>query len=212
MDRRTRYAIESSVSTVALSLSCVMAGSGDLECLRILRELRWKVDDITYGSHLALSMAIGQIRYLCTFFLNFKVLVGLLFLAGGTFSLKRDPVSTASLLLSICPRFPSRTVDNQYHLQALRHLYVLATETRSLHTVGLSALIISVRNTFSFDIIETIDVDTGLPVSLDVEVIKNDGSIEDIVAPGLLPELSTIRKIQLKRETSGNLSIYFSNY
>ena len=60
VDRRTKYAVESSISTVALALSCVMAGSGDLDCLRLLRELRWKVDDITYGSHLAISMAIGR--------------------------------------------------------------------------------------------------------------------------------------------------------
>jgi len=64
---------------------------------------------------------------------------GLLFLAGGTFSLRRDAVSTACLLLALCPRFPSRTVDNQYHLQALRHLYVLATETRALHTIGTTS-------------------------------------------------------------------------
>lgn len=109
--------------TVALSLGCVMAGSGDLDSLRLLRELRWKVDDVIYGSHLSLSMSIG-----------------LLFLAGGTYSLRRDPISTASLLLSICPRYPARTLDNQYHLQALRHLYVLATETRALHSIGSGML------------------------------------------------------------------------
>jgi len=143
VDRRTKYAVESSISTVALALSCVMAGSGDLDCLRLLRELRWKVDDITYGSHLAISMAIGRANKLIFCAFNIRSVAeqcpsrtGLLFLGGGTYSLKRDPISTASLLLAICPRFPSRTVDNQYHLQALRHLYVLATEPRALHTVG----------------------------------------------------------------------------
>ena len=37
----------------------VLAGSGDVDALRILRELRWKAEDGTYGSHLAVSMATG---------------------------------------------------------------------------------------------------------------------------------------------------------
>jgi hypothetical protein len=41
------------------------------------------------------------------------------------------------LLLSICPRFPARTIDNQYHLQALRHFYVLACENRVLYTIDV---------------------------------------------------------------------------
>jgi hypothetical protein len=60
IDRSLKFSVESSACTVSIALSCVMAGSGDLECLKILRELRWKVDDITYGSHLAISMAIGN--------------------------------------------------------------------------------------------------------------------------------------------------------
>eukprot|EP00597_Dinobryon_sp_UTEXLB2267_P010954 CAMPEP_0170103926 /NCGR_PEP_ID=MMETSP0020_2-20130122/3807_1 /TAXON_ID=98059 /ORGANISM="Dinobryon sp., Strain UTEXLB2267" /LENGTH=1561 /DNA_ID=CAMNT_0010327631 /DNA_START=662 /DNA_END=5347 /DNA_ORIENTATION=+ len=166
LDRSVRAAVESALCTVAVSLGCVQAGSGDLESVRLLRELRWKVEDVSFGSHLALSMAIG-----------------LLFLAGGTFSLQRDSVSTASLLLALCPRFPSRTVDNQYHLQALRHLYVLATENRALHTI---------------------DVDSGLPVTLDVEVHLSDGSVRHIVAPGLLPELSTVTRIVMNTGSSVN--------
>ena len=60
MDKSVRNCIEMCLSLSALSLSCVMAGSGDLECLRVLRELRWKVEDVTYGTHMALSMAIGK--------------------------------------------------------------------------------------------------------------------------------------------------------
>jgi hypothetical protein len=45
---------------MALALSCVMAGSGDIDSLRLLRELRWKVEDVTYGTHMALNSAIGD--------------------------------------------------------------------------------------------------------------------------------------------------------
>ena len=48
--------------------------------------------------------------------------IGILFLAGGQASLKRDPVSVGALLIALCPRFPMRTGDNHFHLQVLRHL------------------------------------------------------------------------------------------
>lgn len=51
--------MEVCVCLTALSLASVMAGSGDLECLRIIRELRWRVEDVTYGTHMALGMALG---------------------------------------------------------------------------------------------------------------------------------------------------------
>ncbi len=75
--------------------------------------------------------------------------LGLLFLSGGNASLKRDNQSVAFLLLSVLPRFPARTVDQQFLLQPLRHLYALAVETRGLHCV---------------------DADTGEPVAIDIEV------------------------------------------
>ena len=106
---------------------------------------------------------------------------GLLFLGGGNFSLRRDPLSAACLLLSFCPRYPARTVDHQYHLQPLRHLYVLAAEPRALHTI---------------------DVDSGRTVSVDVEVERVDGSISRMKAPGLLPELATIRRISVAAQSS----------
>ena len=160
LDKSLKFQIELCVCLVSVSLSCVMAGSGDLECLRTLRELRWKVDDVTYGSHMMLSMAIGM-----------------LFLSGGTSSLKRDPFSIACIVMSICPRYSSRTIDNQYHSQPLRHLYVLACEHRAL---------------------QTIDVDSGLPVCLEVEVLLKDGGKVTMTAPGLLPELSTVAMVRLK--------------
>ena len=100
----------------------------------------------------------------------------MLFLGGGNYSLRRDPVSAACLLLSICPRYPARTVDHQYHLQPLRHLYVLAAERRALLTV---------------------DVDRGLSVPVDVSVELTDGTSRHIEAPGLLPELATVRSISV---------------
>jgi hypothetical protein len=60
LDKVLRSTVEMCMSATALSLASVMAGSGDLDSLRTLRELRWKVDDVVYGTHMALSMAIGE--------------------------------------------------------------------------------------------------------------------------------------------------------
>jgi anaphase-promoting complex subunit 1 len=48
------------LALAALSLSSVMAGSGDIDSLRTLRELRWRYEDVSFGTHMALSMAIGE--------------------------------------------------------------------------------------------------------------------------------------------------------
>jgi len=159
IEKAMRPMLDLCVCICSVSLAAVMAGSGDLVCLRILRELRWKIEDVVYGTHMAINMALG-----------------LLFLAGGNASLRRDSLGTACLLLSICPRFPSRTTDNQYQLQPLRHMYVLAVERRALQTV---------------------DVDSGQPISLDVEVIMADGNKRAMKAPCLLPELSTVKEVRV---------------
>ncbi len=114
-----------------------------VDCLRIIRALRFKVDSdsgggstgVSYGTHLGLGMALG-----------------LLFLGQGRFSLKHSSASVACLIMATTPRYPTRTVDNTGHLQALRHLYLLAVEPR---------------------LCETVDLQTGTCVSVQVEVSRH---------------------------------------
>lgn len=102
--------------TAAISLAMVMAGTGDLDSFRLIRSLRWKCDDSTlYGAHMAFGAAIG-----------------LLFLGGGKCTLGSSPEDVAVLIAAFYPHFPILSSDNQYHLQALRHLYVLASHERIL--------------------------------------------------------------------------------
>ena len=89
------------------------------------------------------------------------------------------------MLLATAPRFPSRTVDNQYHLQALRHLYVLAVEQRA---------------------VQVVDVDSGGAVSVDIVVEKMDGSHVVLRAPCLLPELTTVHAVHLFSSSSSSSS------
>jgi anaphase-promoting complex subunit 1 len=125
--------LEMCIGCVAISLAMIMAGTGDLDTFRVLRTIRWRCDDdIGYGSHMAYGAAIG-----------------LLFLGGGSYTLGRSPEDIAALVMAFFPRLPSTTSDNQHHLQALRHCYVLAIEKRELRAV---------------------DSDTGAIVSVPVEV------------------------------------------
>ena len=125
--------LETCLGCCAISLAIIQAGSGNLETLKLFKILRWRCDEkITFGSHLWISMAIG-----------------LLFLGGGTCTLERTPEAIAALVAAFFPRFPITTTDNQYHLQALRHLYALAVKRR---------------------VIRFIDVNTGDVVPLPIEV------------------------------------------
>ena len=109
--------------TAAISLAMVMAGTGDLDSFRLLRTLRWKCDDSTlYGTHMAFSAAIG-----------------LLFLGGGKCTLGSSPGDIAMLIAALYPHYPILSSDNQYHLQALRHLYVLAVHESRIEAIDVDS-------------------------------------------------------------------------
>ena len=78
-----------------------MAGTGDLEVVRLCRHLRSRVGQltnsvVTYGSHLATHMALG-----------------LLFLGGGSYTLSTSPPAIAALICAFFPRFPTHSNDNR---------------------------------------------------------------------------------------------------
>ncbi|XP_049513491.1 anaphase-promoting complex subunit 1 [Dermacentor silvarum] len=114
-----RNTLETCLLVTVLSLSLVMAGTGDLEVMRICRHLRLRSthasSHVLYGSYLVTHMALG-----------------FLFLGGTELTLSTRPMAVAALLCSLFPCFPIHSSDNRYHLQAFRHLYVLAVEPRHL--------------------------------------------------------------------------------
>ncbi|KAF2987790.1 hypothetical protein EK904_015203 [Melospiza melodia maxima] len=113
------YNLETCLSVLLLALAMVMAGSGNLKVLQLCRFMHKKTGgEMNYGFHLAHHMALG-----------------LLFLGGGRYSLSTSNSSIAALLCALYPHFPVHSTDNRYHLQALRHLYVLAAEPRLLTPV-----------------------------------------------------------------------------
>lgn len=172
-----RVTIERCLAVCAQALALVDAGRGSIETLTLLRSinLRQRVDsELTYGNHMALSTAIG-----------------LLFIGGGRATVSRSKDAIAALVIALFPMYPMNTADNKYHLQAFRHLYVLAVDTSRL--------------------LETIDVNSGsncsVPVRLelrqqrnflqgsDEETVKTTNRWQTLQSPCLLPDLSSIKRI-----------------
>lgn len=84
-----------------VDLNKVMAGTGNLELMRLVRHLRRRVGIpnsaiVTYGSHLAIHMALG-----------------LLFLGGGRYTLSNSPSNVAALICAFYPKFPTHSNDNR---------------------------------------------------------------------------------------------------
>ena len=139
-----------------------MAGTGDLDVLRLLRRLHGRGhDEANYGGHMAAHMAIG-----------------LLFMSGGQYTLGTSLLATAALFCATYPKFPVTPADNNFHLQALRHLWILAADRRCLIPRS---------------------VDTFQPALVPIKVfLKSDVTKSgiDLTAPCLLPDLAMISSIE----------------
>ena len=165
-NRANKPTLEKCICMIALSLSLVMAGSGDLETFRMLRGLHardsTKSGRMSYATSMSLSMAIG-----------------FLFLGGGQLSFCTSCKSVAAILISLFPHFPSSTMDNRSHLQALRHLYVLGVENRCM---------------------DAIDVESWKSVHCPLDIKVRDGSESysySCFTPTILPESSKIKSIKV---------------
>lgn len=158
--KRSDPIFELCLNTTALSIALVMAGTGNLDALREMRRLQGRSAAKNYGSQLAIGMAIG-----------------ILFLGGGGQTINNSNESLAALLCAVYPLFPSDPEDNQYHLQALRHLYALAAEPRLL---------------------EAREIDTGESAYVPIEIKVRDAENPfRAVTPCLLPRHDLIESISV---------------
>lgn len=157
-----RTSVEACLGSAALGLAVVMAGTGHLPTLQLLRGLRLRLtlnnkgkgsDMIHYGNHTAVSMALG-----------------FLFLGGGMHTFARSNAAIAALLAAVYPVFPEEPRENRYHLQALRHLYALAAEPRSL---------------------QPLDVDTKQPATVPLKVVLQDDARRPSIMMGAVDAPST---------------------
>ncbi|KAI0299010.1 hypothetical protein B0F90DRAFT_1818336 [Multifurca ochricompacta] len=111
-----RHAIRDGLNLISISLNIIMAGTGEINCLRRLRYSYGMYNQaMRYGTHMATHMSLG-----------------LLFLGRGRYTLGSSDAAVACLISAFFPRFPPVSSDNKSYLQALRHLWVLAVEPRCL--------------------------------------------------------------------------------
>ncbi len=164
--------------SLLLSASVVMAGTCDVRCMQVAKALRKRLHDSKtyhYGFNLAIHLAAG-----------------LLCLGMGKYSLQNSDQAIAALLVTVYPVFPSHPGDNAYHLQALRHFYVLAVKKKTFHAV---------------------DMDTGeaLPLTLDCEFRHPDGSIsrEPMQSPFLQQDSRRLLAVHLADPCYYELSFSF---
>ncbi|XP_007551191.1 anaphase-promoting complex subunit 1 isoform X2 [Poecilia formosa] len=172
------YNLQTCLSMILLAMSMVMAGTGNLKVLQLCRFFHKRTGgEMNYGFHMAHHMALG-----------------LLFLGGGRYTLSTSNSAIAALLCALYPHFPAHSTDNRYHLQALRHLAVLAAEPRLLVPV---------------------DVDSLKPCYALLEVTYkgtkwyNETTVE-LMAPTLLPELHLLKQVKVKGPRYWELSLDLS--
>lgn len=158
-----RPCIEACLNVLITSLAVVMAGTGNLGVMRFCRYLRSRLTQscVFYGSYMALHMALG-----------------LLFLGACRYSLSSSPESIGALVCALYPIYPNHSTDNRYHLQALRHLYVLAAEPRLL-------------------IPRDIQANKPVYVWMTVKQKQRDGKVIQLKlkAPCLMPEVESIESV-----------------
>ena len=170
---RDRPTLETCLDVATLSLGLVMAGTGDLDALRVMRAQRKRLDaGVTYGNHMAIHMAIGM-----------------LFLGGGRYTLSRSNGAIAALVCSLYPRFSLNTSANRYYLQAFRHLYVLAIEPHCVNIVDV-------------DTQEPCHVPLKVTLSKNdtsgVEEPSGGKTVLSLVAPCLVPDYHLIKEISIQ--------------
>ncbi|KAJ0067016.1 hypothetical protein NL108_006265, partial [Boleophthalmus pectinirostris] len=174
------YNLQTGLSMILLAMSMVMAGTGNLKVLQLCRFFHKRTGgEMNYGFHMAHHMALG-----------------LLFLGGGRYSLSTSNSAIAALLCALYPHFPAHSTDNRYHLQALRHLAVLAAEPRLLVPV---------------------DVDSLKPCYALLEVTYKasetkwyDETTVELMAPTMLPELHLLKRVKVKGPRYWELSVDLS--
>ncbi|KAJ3151439.1 Anaphase-promoting complex subunit 1 [Geranomyces michiganensis] len=113
-----RAIVRGCLDVIVTSLCTVMAGSGDVRCMVLVRQLHFRTgSDVSYGSHLAINTALG-----------------FLFLGGGGCTFGTSNRAVAVLLCALYPQYPVKPAGSRGLVRAARHLWALAVERRCLVT------------------------------------------------------------------------------
>lgn len=165
LSRSEKRTLETCLGCCAVALGMVMAGSGHVQTMSRFRSLlKSSTGETSFGTYMQISTALGM-----------------LFLGGGRASLSTRIESTAALIVSCIPRVHANPGDNEQHLQAARHVYVLAAEQRCL---------------------ETVEAGSRKPVCVPIEVVlrrteRHAETVLKLMSPTLLPELDRVVRVSV---------------
>ena len=163
-----RSAVRDGLNLISISLCMVMAGTGEITCLRRLRYAYGMSQQMMfhqgfkYGVHISTHMSLG-----------------LLFLGGGRYTLGTSDAAIACMVTAFFPRFHHISSDNKSSLQALRHLWVLAVEPRCLIA----------RDVDTNEIVY-------LPVKITMSEADDIGTTQ-LISPTLIPDMDKLVSIRV---------------
>jgi len=180
--------IESCLSVVVTALAVVMAGTGHLPTLRLIQALSLRRHPVQGADVSGLGITVGS--HMMT-----NMAAGFLFLGAGNATFGTSNSAIAALLIALHPRLPLNTLDNSCHLQAFRHLYVLAAQPRCVEARDVDSK-------------QLVYVPLGVTTSQQPEEVKKMSSkhrstdathacvtTSSRVAPCLLPEKSEVVQV-----------------
>jgi hypothetical protein len=173
------------ISSCCIALALVLAGTGDMQALAVLKRLH-KRTSVHYGQHMAVGMAIG-----------------LVFLGGGRCTISNSLESVAALIIAFYPVWPRDSTDNVYHLQVLRQLYALCVVPRWIEVidvetnqpVSVSARLVLVENSGR---VKWEQPQEGLDKTWTPMPRGRENQALTLVTPCLLPDLSTIDHLEIR--------------
>uniref|UniRef100_A0A7E4W5X7 Anaphase-promoting complex subunit 1 n=1 Tax=Panagrellus redivivus TaxID=6233 RepID=A0A7E4W5X7_PANRE len=153
---------------VLIAISLVMAGSGHLDTMRLIRRMR----NYTIESALfQLAPWDYQIHAMC------NTALGFLFLGNGRHGIGGRIEDSAMLLISVYPIVSKGPADNLYYFQPMRFFYSLATEERHLVPV---------------------DSNTHTEVVMMADIRYVNGHFNTIQLPCVIPPLNQMRTLTLR--------------
>ncbi|VBB30275.1 unnamed protein product [Acanthocheilonema viteae] len=159
------------LGTLINSLGILMAGSGNLQVLRLCRFLRTRITlPEAYRDNTSHSLYTAA-----------NTVMGMLMLGRGRYALKTDDLSVAALVISFFPISPHTLNDNRTYLQPLRLLWVIAAEERLLCSVDADT-----------EELVALEVEITFKGS---KVMYPD--VLNVRTPCIIPELSLLNKIQI---------------
>ncbi|EAU87599.1 anaphase promoting complex subunit 1 [Coprinopsis cinerea okayama7 len=163
-----RAAVRDGLNQISLALCMVMAGTGEISCLRRIRyaygvfQVNMYHPSFRFGVHLATMQSLG-----------------LLFLGAGRYTLGTSDAALACMIAAFFPRPHVNSADNKCYLQALRHLWVLAVEPRCLIA----------RDVDTGEVVY-------LPVKITVKEGDETGTSQ-LISPTLIPDINKLQSIRV---------------